>query len=76
MFGHFQIFTTVKICFTIKLYLTHKMTFNMESFKLFQSFVVIRTCNMIKHFLKQEFLQKQVTEGGLPDFFQSLRPKP
>jgi len=30
---------------------------------------------MIKHPRKQEFLQKQVTEAGLPDFFQSLRPK-
>jgi len=31
IFGHFQVFTTVKICFTLS---RRKMTFNMGRFKL------------------------------------------
>ena len=31
-FDHFQVFTIVKVCCTIKLYLTDKMTLNMQSF--------------------------------------------
>ena len=49
IFVHFQVFATVKICYTIKLYLNlaHKITFNMESFELLLNFVFTRTCNMI-----------------------------
>jgi len=43
IFRHSQVFATVKICFTNKLYLTRKMTFKMESFCLFLSFALTHT---------------------------------
>jgi len=72
-FGHFQVFTTVKICFTIKLCLTHKMTFNMESFNLFVSFVLTHATWL--NILRNKSSWKKNKRGRFARLFTKLTAK-